>query len=155
MFQNGYYGSNVISNVFLGKTVGKKTVVVVMLFFWRLLASSGALKLSVSSLPFKRSLSRLERSSAASILTNFWTAQKFHLFVSIQTTQRQCFQHFPIFGRFGSEQTSRRVRNLVVSVSNTLFWLRFSFSAFIFGRKRIFEKESGNWIWDFFLNSGF
>ena len=40
-------------------------------FFWRLVASSIVLKLSVSPLPFKRTLSRLERSSAASILINF------------------------------------------------------------------------------------
>ena len=71
---------------------------------------------------------------------------KFHLFVSIQTTQRQFFQHFPIFGRFRAERTSRRVGNLVVSVSNAPFSLRNSFSAFIFGRKRILEKKSGNWI---------
>ena len=54
--------------------------------------------------------------------------------------------NFPIFGRFRAERTSRRVGNLVVSVSNALFSLRNSFSAFIFSRKCIFEKK---WKLDF------
>ena len=79
---------------------------------------------------------------------------KFHRLVSIQTTQRQFFQHFPIFGRFRAERTSRMVGNLVVSVSNAPFSLRNSFSAFIFSQKHFFQKKSGNWILDFFENFG-
>ena len=145
--------------------------------FWRLVAThppglSGLLKLCPTLSPPKLFLAvsgQFRRSQTLRFVVTFQTVPipsltspcslnfdqfldhpKFHLFVSIQTTQRQFFQHFPIFGRFRAERTSRRVGNLVVSVSNAPFSLRNSFSAFIFGRKQIFEKKMEIGFWIFF-----
>ena len=72
------------------------------LCFWRLVASSGLFKLSVSPLPFKRSIYRLERSSATPISD----PPKFRLFTSLRTTEPPKFSaHFPLFGRFRAERS--------------------------------------------------
>ena len=64
--------------------------------FWRWLASSGGQKLSVSPLPFKRSIYRLERSSATPISD----PPKFHLFAPLRTTEPPKFAK--TFGPFST-----------------------------------------------------
>ena len=56
---------------------------------------------------------------------------------------RQFFQHFPLFGRFSAERKRTPPPNPAVSVSNAPFSPRNSFSALIFGRKRIFDPTFG------------
>ena len=56
---------------------------------------------------------------------------------------RQFFQHFPLFGRFSAERKRTPPPNPDVSVSNAPFSPRNSFSALIFGRKRIFDPTFG------------
>ena len=106
------------------------------LCFWRLVASSGLFKLSVSPLPFKRSIYRLERSSATPISD----PPKFRLFTSLRTTEPPKFSaHFPLFGRFRAERSRTSPPNPDVSVSNAPFSPRNSFSSRFFGRKRILD----------------
>ena len=109
--------------------------------FWRWLASSGGQKLSVSPLPFKRSIYRLERSSATPISD----PPKFRLFTSLHTTEPPKFSaHFPLFGRFRAERSRTSPPNPDVSVSNAPFSPRNSFSSLIFGRKHIFDPTFGH-----------
>ena len=87
-----------------------------------------------------RSKRRLERSSATPISD----PSKFHLFVSLQTTEPpKNFRRFPRFGRFQAKRTSSAVGNLAVSASNAPFSPRNSVSWRLFGRKCIFDPTFG------------
>ena len=125
------------------------------LCFWRLVAThppglSGLFKLSVSPLPFKRTIPRPSIRPATRIPTQFCLPQpplKFHMCVSMRTTQRphnpQKFSAFSYFRPFSDRTDLARRKNVAVSVSNAAFSPRNSVSSLIFGLAHIIDPVFG------------
>ena len=77
------------------------SVVIIFFVFLAFGGTSGLFKLSVSPLPFKRSLSRPSLRPAAPILTNFWTTQNFIFLCLYRPHNGNCFSIFQFLVVFG------------------------------------------------------
>ena len=122
-------------------------VEVFFLCFCQLVASSGLFKLSVSPLPFKRSICRLSLRPATPISDH----PKFHIFLYADHTTDHTtpkISAFSYFWPFLDRTDLARRKNMAVSVSNASSLPRNSFSALTFDRKRISDTT----FWQFSLS---
>ena len=110
------------------------------LCFWRLVASSGLFKLSVSPLPFKRTIPRPSIRPATPILTPPTTPQNSTFLCLCGPHNHQKFSAFSYFRPFSDRTDLARRKNVAVSVSNAAFSPRNS-SIFAIFRPKTFSAE--------------